>query len=310
MKSIPIRNPNDTKRRSMIAVRNGFSDEKGICEINHQIQTIEFDDRSRMIISNCLFNFLEACFGTNNGLSRYDSEKLSHLFSKALLSEVFLTRTAIGEGQVFNWRIVFDNVHNVIENAPYNEVLDIIWFIGNWIHRQISKMSVLYYRLMNDTFETECIGYRFVDGRIVEITDSEEIQAIEEATNSRFDGCRTHLSNAVGFLADREKKDYKNCIKESISAVESICMVITQNEHATLGDALKILEKKRGLQGPLKTAFEKLYAYTNDKGGVRHADGLFVSQATFEEAKFMLVCCSAFVNYLIAEYGKINGDQT
>ena len=66
-----------------------------------------------------------------------------------------------------------------------------------------------------------------------------------------------------------------------------------------------LLEKKRGLKGPLKVAFEKLYSYTNDKGGVRHADGLFVSEVSFEEAKFMLVSCSAFVNYLISEYGKI-----
>ena len=34
------------------------------------------------------------------------------------------------------------------------------------------------------------------------------------------------------------------------------------------------------------------------------------NEVSFEEAKFMLVSCSAFVNYLISEYGKINGDQT
>ena len=48
----------------------------------------------------------------------------------------------------------------------------------------------------------------------------------------------------------------------------------------------------------------KLYGYASDKGGIRHAEGLFESDVTFEEAKFMLVSCSAFINYLIAEFGK------
>ena len=101
----------------------------------------------------------------------------------------------------------------------------------------------------------------------------------------------------------------KSAIKESISAVESICCIIAKKTNASLGDALKTLESKRNLKGQLKSAFEKLYNYTNsDKGGIRHAEGLFVSEVSFEEAKFMLVSCSAFVNYLIAEYGKIEKD--
>lgn len=305
MKSVPVANPNATKRKSMIAVRNGFSDEKGISDINHQIQLTEFDDRTRIILSNRIFTALEIIFGSGNGHSKYESRQLSHLFSCSLLSEVFMERTALDEDCIFVWRAVFDKIHEVIMNAPYNEVLDIIWFISNWLKRHMEKLSKVFREMVNEIFETECVGYRFVDERIIGITVKEEIRAIENAANSQFLGCRTHISNAVDFLADREKKDYKNCVKESISAVESICKVITQNEHATLGDALKELEKKRGLKGPLKVAFEKLYSYTNDKGGVRHADGLFVSEVTFEEAKFMLVSCSAFVNYLISEYGKI-----
>ena len=59
------------------------------------------------------------------------------------------------------------------------------------------------------------------------------------------------------------------------------------------------------LHPALKQGFLKIYGYTSDEGGVRHAEGMFVSDVTFEEAKFMLVSCSAFVNFLISEYGKI-----
>lgn len=48
----------------------------------------------------------------------------------------------------------------------------------------------------------------------------------------------------------------------------------------------------------MKGAFEKLYGYTSDANGIRHANGLGEGDSTFEEAKYMLICCSAFVNYL------------
>ena len=54
----------------------------------------------------------------------------------------------------------------------------------------------------------------------------------------------------------------------------------------------------------MKAAFEKLYGYTSDASGVRHAGKLGGPDSTFEEAKFMLVSCSAFVNYLIGVWAK------
>ena len=49
----------------------------------------------------------------------------------------------------------------------------------------------------------------------------------------------------------------------------------------------------------LQISFEKLYAYTNDKRtGIRHALIENTEVPSFEEAKFMIVACSAFVNYI------------
>ena len=80
-------------------------------------------------------------------------------------------------------------------------------------------------------------------------------------------------------------------------------MIITGNKgkDATLGKMLKRLED-RGLviHASLKGAFEKLYGYTSDSNGVRHAGDIGGPASTFEEAKFMLVSCCAFINYLIA----------
>ena len=76
------------------------------------------------------------------------------------------------------------------------------------------------------------------------------------------------------------------------------------DDKATLGEALKQMEKQKRIHPALREAFSKLYGYTTDQGGIRHAEGLFESNVTFEEAKFMLVICSTFINYIIAEQGK------
>ena len=99
--------------------------------------------------------------------------------------------------------------------------------------------------------------------------------------------------------------DYKNCIKESISAVESVCKVIANKPKAELGDALKaLIASGYPIHGGLKSAILALYGYTCEAGGIRHAERATESTVTFEEAKFMMVTCSAIVNYLVAEYGK------
>lgn len=48
----------------------------------------------------------------------------------------------------------------------------------------------------------------------------------------------------------------------------------------------------------LKNAFSNLYGYTSDTGGIRHALSEDNLEVTMEDAKFMLVSCSAFINYL------------
>lgn len=109
-----------------------------------------------------------------------------------------------------------------------------------------------------------------------------------------------HLNKALELYAQRPIGDYRNSIKESISAIEVYCREITGEK--TLGEALNKINGK-GLVIPqiLKIAFEKLYAYTNQPNtGIRHA--LMDESGTYtpasEEALFMLVSCSSFINYL------------
>jgi hypothetical protein len=116
-----------------------------------------------------------------------------------------------------------------------------------------------------------------------------------------------HLENAVRLMSQKTSPDYRNSIKDSISAVEAICRAVTNDKNATLGQALDKIEEqgKIKLQGALKRAFDSLYGYTSGSEGIRHALGLLEEpNLSLEEAKFMLVCCSAFVNYLVTKASK------
>jgi hypothetical protein len=100
-------------------------------------------------------------------------------------------------------------------------------------------------------------------------------------------------------LSDRRDPDYRNSIKESISAVEALVKTVTKSDKETLGDLLKDLERKGKLHPALKAAFSSLYGYTSDADGIRHAL-LDEDRVTFDQGKFMLVACSAFTNYVTA----------
>ena len=294
------------KRKSFISVRGGFSDSSGVLPCNSEIQFEEFDSKTRVLISNKLFLLLQCFFERcDQNYLGDDQFNASNEFCKSILSDVFGEPISIPSSKAFVWEAVFAQIGNVASYAPYNEVLDIVWYICNWLTSNYSGGSEIVYDRINELFEQEYVGYRFVKGKIVAITDKIEISEIEEASTVPITGCRAQIQKAIEFLADRRRKDYKNSIKESISAVETVCKVITGDKNATLSGAIKIL-KTNGIRihPSLETAFLKLYGYTSDEGGIRHGEGQFVSDVTFEEAKFMLVSCCAFINYLVAEYAK------
>ncbi len=137
------------------------------------------------------------------------------------------------------------------------------------------------------------------------ITSEEEISEIEEALKKSgpLSNVHEHLKRALELLADRKSPDYRNSIKESISAVEALCKLITGDKSATLGKALEKMEGKIKLHPALKKAFISLYGYTSDADGIRHAL-LEESNLDFEDAKFMLIVCPAFINYLVEKVSK------
>jgi len=98
----------------------------------------------------------------------------------------------------------------------------------------------------NGILAREKAAYRFVERDIAPISSESEKEAIESAlsTAAGIPGVSPHLKQALDLLADRQNPDYRNSIKESISAVEGLCRCLTGDDKATLGAALSILEKQ------------------------------------------------------------------
>lgn len=212
------------------------------------------------------------------------------------------------------WRDFFkkpiDNL-NIVDGRIYTE--DSFSFIRKWffdakwyeVYEYLEFCADVFgekfVRVCNPYLERELSGFRFVGLSLLEIDSTEEVNEIERALNSgiRYRPVIIHIESALKLLTDKRKPDYRNSIKESISAVESLCNIIIGNENTTLGQALKILDKQKPIPKSLKSGFSAIYGYASENGGIRH--GLLDDDITpeLEEARFMLIACSAFVNYLI-----------
>ena len=158
----------------------------------------------------------------------------------------------------------------------------------------------------NELLEQEKAGYRIVAGEVTPITNKSEIHAIEQAATTPYQSVNQHVKKALALYADIKAPDYENSVKESISAVEAMCCITGMSgTQATLGAAIKKL-KDSGvhIHSAMERAFLALYGYTSDENGIRHG-GIDFTSVPAGDAKYMLVSCSAFVNYLIEKWDEV-----
>ncbi len=277
--------------------RGGFSDRNGIKQINTDIQVNNFDKRTRVQ----LFNLFNKVYDVLYGEDRWNSIAVQKFFQD-VYDDIFCI--TIDTRKVIDDDNFFKNIQEFIMNASYDEVLTFIEGIADYWDDEFKKIeynSYDIYNIFNNLFKTEYVGYRFINKLISPITDEVELNSITESMQNENDIVKEHFEKAHRFLADRDCPDYENSIKESISGVEAMCEIITgaRGGQATLGNMLKTLEDKGvAIHGALKSAFNILYGYTSDANGIRHAGDIGGEFSTFEEAKFMLISCCAFVNYL------------
>ena len=292
----------ELKKVNILNKRMRFSQKIGKTEVRDSIQIESIDKKLENRLWN---NILQDFFFTLGADPEY------YVIVESEIGQIFL----------FIWQDFLENRRDEIpgwgkKQISVSENINFIkkWFFGSkWFEKYdflefLSKIELEYLENYDINFTEECnlslkkemSAYRLVDGNIVQITSEEEIVEIEDAlsNSSKWESVNTHLKTAIEYFSNRENPDYRNSVKESISSIESLCAIITNDSKAKLGTALSIIEKQYQIHGSLKSAFMSLYGYTSDAGGIRHKlleDDIMV---TMEDAKFMLVSCSAFINYL------------
>ena len=194
-----------------------------------------------------------------------------------------------------NWEKVLAELRNYFFGCNWNEVYDFIEFVAN--NYKDHQFRDIFITECNRVLEEEMSAYKFVGDVITPITEKQEIEEIEQVLKTSPEPVAAHIKRSLELLSDKSTRDYRNSIKESISAVESLVNQIFKGDGGTPGKLIKKLESEINLHPALKDAFNSLYGYTSDASGIRHA---LMGKDTNDhhDAKFMLVTCSAFINYV------------
>lgn len=272
-----------TSKKLSFSQRNGYTNVKNI------IQVESINDYLRTDLWNFLYEiFFEAI------LSRTKPHSLLIAIYAIFLREKITAIPSLRDPRE-------ERLEGIFFHSSWYKIYDFLEFFYNYLCENSEEADPAWFeRHINKILSENNAGYRMIKGQITPITDENEIKTIQIAMdNSPYKEIAIHLKSALTFFSDKTHPDYRNSIKESISAVEVFCRKITETN--TLGEALKKINAN-GIIIPstIKEAVTKLYAFTNGKDGIRHA---LMDESEIEkaEAYFMLIACSCFINYLNAK---------
>ena len=269
------------------SVRHGYKQPK-------PIQREAMDKDLRNGLWNAFYNFFPIRHINFN-------EFISHEIFEDIWTKFFKNRTdeyneyAIEENKEFVEKIFF--------SSPWNEVYDLIDFVISYIDTKDTRNRNIFIKPCNQVLERENSAYRIVDGLVTEIVSGQEIESIETAMATPYQNANKHIKNALTAFSRRENPDYANSIKESISAVESIAQEITGKEKS-----LNALTQELPIHPNFQNGLKELYNWTSTDGGIRHARNDKTLSPSKNTARFMLVTCSAFVNYIVSEMEQSKND--
>ncbi len=263
-----------------------FSQRKGYKPASDTIQREGMNEELR----NTLWNILDLYI--RNKARGYEYFSIGQLIGKlSIVIWVDYFKKPIDTRPESDHEIIQD-IRDYYFSCKWYEVYDLIEFILKFFNDNDLA------EFINNMLDRELSAYRFIDNTLTDITDEQEIHMIDEALKDNdFPGVRKHLKRALELLSDRKSPDYRNSIKESISAVESLCQIVTGKPKATLGDALNVIGRKGKIHPALIEAFTRLYGYTSNEEGIRHAMSEEPDIGP-SDAKFFLMSCTSFINYL------------
>jgi hypothetical protein len=284
------------RRRTSEMLR--FSQRKGLTLLQKAIQKDSADAELRNRLWNATCKYVWDHWDDHVGTTSYHYPERPHLSRLALLYWTEFKKLPVDrKPEVYGPISIYSSIREDFLKGEWSDMYDTMEFVlstipGEWEARLRTQW--------NKVLTEENAAYRIIDNHVSDIIEESEIAEVESALHSSIHSSKTHLHRALELMTDKKSPDYRNSIKESILAVEGICRLLTGKNSATLGQALKAM-KHLQLHPALEAGFSSIYGYTNDSGGIRHAMLESGSNPSAADAKFMLVGCSAFVNYLVTK---------
>ena len=241
--------------------------------------------------------FINICGGTYQKFSEHKEVNKIYHYEYMEFSEV----TSIQKRFIMNFlfRFIDDcnffNLFDLLEKLIYNQKQ-----LNLYAHNYNGNNRI-FGDVLKEIFKKHHLAYTIYNGKIEPISNEFEgktyVAALDETRDTAQLGAHSHLLKA-GEQINHQK--WADSVRESISAVEAVCRQIV-GENATLGSALKKIEKNYPLHPAFKKALSELYGFTSDENGIRHSL-LDKSNAAVDEADalFMLGACASFVSYLLS----------
>ena len=271
-----------------------FSERFGYSPLPNPMQLKELSPDVRRDVWNAAREFFLAL--RSYGFSDYVFKEDECRIVERILGRIFkMSEDEIDTG----YHNVMSAVKTIILEQPFNEVLDLLELVLR------EEKTEAFARRTALAFETHAAAYwldvtrppyRFFP-RSSEVQGGATKDAIQTIQTAGMEGAETHLRLAAEHI---NSGAYAESVKDSILAVESVARLIDPKAEKTLGPALTSLEANGVIRHrALKEAFSKLYGYTNDEQGVRHA---LLDKASptvgVDEAMFMFGACASFAAYL------------
>lgn len=218
-----------------------------------------------------------------------------------------------------SWTCV-DGLHATVMNGAWYQFYDCIEVVGEALReaeqkyrsddetseifqspREYERFKFPSYRdAVNSLFEKHNVNWRLnAQGNLENSLPkdlSDRIEALEAKLTDEFTPARVHFAKARAFVLGTHK-DPENSIKESVSALESVCRVFYPKA-ASLGKALGQMRSDGTAPARLITAFERFYEFANDEPGVRHGDR-YAPATQLLDAELSLHLAVALIRYVI-----------
>ncbi len=194
-----------------------------------------------------------------------------------------------------------DKCRGFLLKGSYSECFDLLELL-----MRHPKCPIEFTEEIKDIFHHR-LAYRIDTSSIPTIVPAATAQegdalvgAIQDLEGGGLGGAAEHLRQAGERILD---EDWAGSVRASIDAVESVAKQVAPGSAGTLPKALAALERRSGIHPALKKGLNRLYDYTSDEPGVRHALLDDESKVTQDEAIFMIGACAAFCSYLWRKFG-------